>query len=59
MIKEMVQKVYDHFKRIDILINNAGTGSTTPAEKLTDEQFEKVIQIDLTEFSNVLENVQI
>ena len=48
MIKEMVQKVYDHFKRIDILINNAGTGSSTPAEKITDEQFEKVIQIDLT-----------
>ena len=48
MIKEMIEKVYNHFKRIDILINNAGIGSVTPAEKLTDEQFEKEMNIDLT-----------
>ena len=44
MIKEMVQKAYDHFKRIDILINNAGTGGVTPAEQITDEKFEKEIK---------------
>ena len=48
MIKEMVKTVYEHFKRIDILINNAGTGGVTPAEKVTDEQFEKEIKLDLT-----------
>ena len=48
MIKEMVDKAYEHFKRIDILVNNAGTGSETPAEKITDEQFEKEIKLDLT-----------
>ena len=48
MIKEMVQKAYNHFKRIDILINNAGIGSPSPAEKLTDEQFENALKIDLT-----------
>ena len=48
MIKEMVQKAYNHFKRIDILINNAGIGSPSPAEKLTDEQFDNEIKIDLT-----------
>ena len=48
MIKEMVQKAYDHFKRIDILINNAGTGGVTPAEQMTDESFEKEIKLDLT-----------
>ena len=47
-IKEIVKKTYDHFKRIDILINNAGVGEVKPAEKITDEQFEKEINIDLT-----------
>ena len=44
----MVQKAHNHFKRIDILINNAGIGSPSPAEKLTDEQFDNEIKIDLT-----------
>jgi gluconate 5-dehydrogenase len=47
MVEEMVGQVMDHFGRIDILINNAGTGAVAPAEDITDEQFEHEFQIDL------------
>ncbi len=46
-VESMVQKALDHFGRIDILINNAGTGAVAPAEEITDEQFENEMQIDL------------
>ena len=36
-----------HFGRIDILINNAGTGAVAPAEDITDEQFSQECEIDL------------
>ena len=35
------------FGRIDILINNAGTGAVAPAEDITDEQFNDEMNIDL------------
>lgn len=46
-VNETVAKVLDHFGRIDILINNAGTGAVAPAEEITDEQFENELNIDL------------
>ncbi len=46
-VNEVVQKAYDHFGRIDILINNAGTGAVAPAEDITDEQFGGEMEIDL------------
>ena len=48
MVDGMVKKVVEHFGRIDILINNAGTGAVAPAEDITDEQFENEVKIDLT-----------
>ena len=42
-----VAKVLEHFGRIDILINNAGTGAVAPAEDITDAQFNGEMQIDL------------
>ncbi len=42
-----VKEIMDHFGRIDILINNAGTGAVAPAEDITDEQFANEMQIDL------------
>ncbi len=46
-VDKMVDEAVKHFGKIDILINNAGTGAVAPAEKITDEQFMNEIQIDL------------
>lgn len=46
-VEEAVKKVMDKFGRIDILINNAGTGAVAPAENITDEQFYNELNIDL------------
>lgn len=46
-VGEAVKEVMDRFGRIDILINNAGTGAVAPAENITDEQFENEMNIDL------------
>ena len=45
-VNEAVKEVLDHFGRIDILINNAGTGAVAPAEDITDEQFANEMNID-------------
>ena len=46
-VEEMVKKALGYFGRIDIVINNAGTGAVAPAEDITDAQFEGEMQIDL------------
>ena len=42
-----VDKIMATFGRIDILINNAGTGAVASAEDITDDQFYNEINIDL------------
>ncbi|MBQ7660728.1 MAG: SDR family oxidoreductase [Clostridia bacterium] len=46
-VDAMVDAVIAKFGRVDILINNAGTGAVAPAEDITDEQFENEMNIDL------------
>jgi gluconate 5-dehydrogenase len=46
-VNAMVDEVYAKFGRIDILINNAGTGAVAPAEDITDEQFNGELNVDL------------
>ena len=46
-IEEVVDTILEKFGRIDILINNAGTGAVAPAQDITDEQFENEFNIDL------------
>ena len=46
-VEAAVKEIMDHFGRIDIVINNAGTGAVAPAEQITDAQFNNEMQIDL------------
>lgn len=46
-VNESVKEILAKFGRIDILINNAGTGAVAPAEDITDEQFFNELNIDL------------
>ena len=45
MVDNAVKEAMEHFGRIDILINNAGTGAVAPAEDITDAQFDNEVQI--------------
>lgn len=46
-VNGVVQQTLDRFGRIDIVINNAGTGAVAPAEDITDDQFANEMNIDL------------
>ena len=46
-VETAVQEIMDKFGRIDILINNAGTGAVAPAEDITADQFAAEMNIDL------------
>ena len=46
-VEAAVKTVMERFGRIDILINNAGTGAVAPAEDITDDQFMNEMNIDL------------
>ena len=47
-IRDAVDATFSQFGRIDILINNAGTSWGAPAEDMTLEQWNKVIETNLT-----------
>ena len=46
-VEAAIDEVMSKCGRIDIVINNAGTGAVAPAEDITDEQFDHEMQIDL------------
>jgi NAD(P)-dependent dehydrogenase (short-subunit alcohol dehydrogenase family) len=46
-IKEAVEQVEREFGRIDILVNNAGIGPPNPIEKVTEEDFDYTIDVNL------------
>lgn len=47
-VQKMVSKVTEHFGKIDILINNAGINIISPAEDFVLEDWNKVVNINLT-----------
>jgi len=46
-IKECFQKVQEVFGKIDILVNNAGLSSSTPLSSYTEEELNKLIDINI------------
>lgn len=46
-VNATVDEVMKAFGRIDIVINNAGTGAVAPAEDITDDQFNGELNVDL------------
>lgn len=46
-VADVFKKVVEKFGKIDILINNAGVSSSTPLEKYTYEEFEKIINLNV------------
>lgn len=46
-INDAVTAGYHHFKHINILVNNAGIGSPNPAEKVTEQDFDDTIAVNL------------
>lgn len=47
-IDEFVDDIWNRFKRIDILINNAGIVTDRPALAMTDEEWDAVLEVNLS-----------
>lgn len=47
VVDSAIDQVMAKFGRIDIVINNAGTGAVAPAEDISDDQFNNEMNIDL------------
>ena len=46
-IKNAFDEVVKAYGKIDILINNAGVSSSTPLEKYTEEEYEKIVNVNI------------
>lgn len=47
-VNSTIKEIHDQFGRIDILVNNAGTSDSTPFSQYTQENFEKVMGLNVT-----------
>jgi NAD(P)-dependent dehydrogenase (short-subunit alcohol dehydrogenase family) len=46
-VRNMIQKVAEHFGRIDILINNAGRGYDAPLEQIDIDKYRQLFELDV------------
>ena len=46
-VKSAYDEVINKYGKIDILVNNAGVSSATPIEKYTEEEYEKIVDINI------------
>jgi gluconate 5-dehydrogenase len=46
-IEELAGAAVNEFGKVDILVNNAGTAITRPAEQLTEQDWDRVVNVDL------------
>jgi len=46
-INNLVKSTMDYFGQIDILVNNAGTATTKQAEDITEDEWDRVLNLDL------------
>ncbi|MBC7189790.1 SDR family oxidoreductase [Candidatus Aerophobetes bacterium] len=46
-VKRVFGKIIDEFQKVDILVNNAGVTSLTPFENITEEEWDRVLAINL------------
>lgn len=46
-IPDSIEKIQNHFGKIDILVNNAGTNIPKPSLEVTEEDWDKVLDINL------------
>ena len=55
-VEEMYKKVKEKFKKLDILVNNAGIVKDRTLKNMSPEEWQKVIDINLTGVYNVTKN---
>lgn len=53
-VKEVIEKIKAQYGRIDILVNNAGISDSTPIDNYTEEQFTKVMQLNVNAIFNAI-----
>lgn len=53
-MKEVIEKIKAQYGRIDILVNNAGISDSTPIDNYTEEQFTKVMQLNVNAIFNAV-----
>jgi len=56
-VSKMVKEVYRHFGKIDILVNNVGLSCGSPIWKMSEDEWDKVMLVNLKSFYNHIRNV--